>query len=215
MSTVQEIIDEMADYGFEDTSTTRKVQAINNTVWDICSREPWPFLEKELNLNFNGSSPTPTNVPSDLRAVLKITNVADYTRLSPVRLDDLEDNYASQLTTVGTPLVYYFLAGALKLVPIPSTGNATYRMKYLKWPAALVQADVEATISVPARHHEAVSLGTLIRLYDMEDDTEMAQRFEQKYERKLALMREDLWKQHYDGPDFIHQVEDYDYYYIG
>ena len=124
MSTVAEIITEMGDWGFADYSSTRKVSAINNAYWDVAGREPWPFLEKEINLNFDGSSATPSNAPSDLSAVLKITNIATGQRLTPCRLDDLEDNWSQQISQVGTPFVYYFLKDTLKTVPISSAATA-------------------------------------------------------------------------------------------
>jgi len=63
---VSEIIDDLEDHGFEDTSEARKLAALNDTLWDVTGREPWPFLEKSVALSFNGSSSTPTNLPSDL-----------------------------------------------------------------------------------------------------------------------------------------------------
>lgn len=215
MASIPDMIAELDDYGFEDTADTRKVAQINNAIWDICSREPWPFLEKEISLNFDGVSATPTNLPSDLSAVLKITNTTTGQRVNPIRLDDLEDNYATQITTVGTPQVYYFLADDLNLTPIPPAATGQWRMKYISWPAAVNSLSLESSIVIPARHHQAIMYGTLARLNAMEDDSELGDYFEAKGEKKIQLMRNDLWRHHYDGPDFIHQVEDYDYYYIG
>lgn len=214
MSTVAEMITEVGEYGFSDYSATRLLNQINNSYWDICSREPWPFLEKEINLSFDGISATPSNVPADLSAVLKVTNVTTGLRVLPIRLDDLEDNYALQVTQVGTPFVYYFLGTTLKFTPIPTTAVSTWRLKYLAYGNTLTAVSAEAALLIPARHHESVVFGALARLSAMEDDYQGATFFEQKLEKKLAMMREDIWRNNYET-DFIHQVEDYDYYYIG
>src|SRR5690242_11248402 len=105
---VSDMLDELSDYGFTDTSVVRKINHINYAIRDICGREPWPFLEASTTLNFDGTNDTPTNMPSNIRAVLRITEVATGRRLSPVRLDDLEDSYSAQLTTVAAPQVYWW-----------------------------------------------------------------------------------------------------------
>src|SRR5882672_5314141 len=102
MASVPDMLTELGDYGFKDLSPTTKVRAINQAYWDICSREPWPFLEKELVLTFNGSTDYASNAPTDLSAVLKIVNPNTGVRLVAYRSEDVEENYATSIATIGT-----------------------------------------------------------------------------------------------------------------
>ena len=43
---VQDMIDELDLYGFDDIDTNQKVLLLNEAYLDITTREPWPFLEK-------------------------------------------------------------------------------------------------------------------------------------------------------------------------
>jgi len=213
MASVPDMLTELGDYGFKDLSPTTKVRAINQAYWDICSREPWPFLEKELVLTFNGSTDYASNAPTDLSAVLKIVNPNTGVRLVAYRSEDVEENYATSIATIGTPILYYFLSGTLKFTPIPAS-SLTYRMKYISYPAELRTDSPETDILLPARHHEALILGAASRLAGMQDDTEMGSYHGERMEKKLTDMKNDLWRRQYDSPDFIRPVEDYDYYYI-
>lgn len=204
--TVQDIIDELNDHGFTDTSTARKVALINDTVWDICSREPWPFLEESIDLTFDGSSAIPTNWPTDFRAALVLVDPSNGSLLEPKRLDALEKESAEDIDTVDTPTAYYFVGNQLRLFPVPNDGT-TIRMRYLRLHPTLTSSSGAADILIPAQHHRAISLGALYKLYDMEDDFDISQRFQGEYESRLASMRSELWMRQYDRPDRIFDVD--------
>lgn len=194
-------------FGFEtDDTMTAAVQldALNETYWDICSREPWPFLEKSATLTYSGSSGIATNNPTDLNQALLAVRTADGQRLEPWRLDDFYQTYGSALTTVGSPMLYFFEAGVLNVYPVPNTTD-TVLIKYLKTPAALTQTSVETDIIIPPKwHRQALVLGTLSRLAMIQDDTDMAAAYGNLYEKALANMVADLFDQQSDRPDFIH-----------
>jgi hypothetical protein len=106
--TPQEILDEVDAHGFGDTDILRKVAALNYAIRNMAQRKPWPFLEKVMTLTFDGVSPTPSNAPADLRAVMK---VVDYTGGSPQRIrysrtDDAEEQYDLSVVARGDPLFY-------------------------------------------------------------------------------------------------------------
>jgi len=204
MSSVSDLISELGDHGFTDTSTARKVSVINDSIWEICGREPWPFLEKSIDLNFDGSSATPSNFPSDFRAALKVVRIDNGLRIPYMRLDDAEEMFATELTEAGDPYAFYFLAGSMKFVRIPAAATGLLRMRYIHTPAAVTSGTAEAGIIIPARHHRAILLGALWKLYDMEDDIELAQRFQGNFEKRMNDMRQDLWARQYDSPDYIH-----------
>jgi hypothetical protein len=206
---VDAILSELNDHGFTDQSTTRKLALLNDTYWDICSREPWPFLEEEITLAFDGTDSTPTNWPTDFRAVLAITDPSSGAVIRPERLDTIDKNHASELAESGEPFAYYFLSNEIRFIYIPSA-TTTLKMRYLKRPAALVDGGAETTILLPKQHHRALILGTLQKLYDMLDDPELGSRFEAQYETRIVRMRDEIWMRQYDRPDYIHMT-DWDY----
>jgi hypothetical protein len=209
---VSEMITDLGDHGFTDTGTTTKVRVLQDTIWEIEGLRPWPFLETTTDLTFDGASPVPSNFPADFKAALKLRDIQRNVALNPLDKNDLE-NHAYDLTNVRVPEVYYPIASQLELWPIPPA-STTVRMRYLKSSAAINSGSVASAILIPARHHRVVVLGALVRLYDMEDDPELAVRFEGHYENRLLKMIEDIFRKQYDRPDFV-RVDDpdsWDYY---
>lgn len=214
MASVQDFIDEINDHGFTDTSVIRKVALINDTVWDISSREPWPFLEKQITLNFDGTSPNPTNFPSDFRAVESLIRSDTGDSLDPERYDVMKRKYGSTLASTGNPVAYYFRGGKIFIYFVPGSGQQL-DMQYIAVHPTLVQASVEADILIPHQHHRAIVLGTLYKLYDMDDDFDIGASFQQQYEDRIVKMRNSLWVQQYDRPDRIYGIDDFDLQFLG
>lgn len=215
MASVQDMIDEINDHGFTDTSVTRKVALINDTVWDICAREPWPFLEQTINLNFDGTNPAPTNFPADFGSLLSLviaTNAADDSvgnALDPERWDVMERKYGDILLSTGTPCAYYFVGETLRVFYVPAS-NVQLRMDYLRKHPTLVSTSVATDILIPAEHHRAIVLGALYKLYNMDDDFDIGSSFQSQYEDRLLKMRNALWQRQYDRPDRIYGIDDFD-----
>lgn len=211
--TVDDILSEINDHGFEDTLSTRKVQAINFAIKNIAQRKPWPFLEKVMTLTFDGTNPYPSNAPSDLRAVKKILDTSTGQRVRYKRTDDLEEQYGAHLLDSGTPYYYYFEGTQLRFYQVP-TASQTLRLRYIRTAPDVAAGGAESTIVIPAPYHEAIVFRALMRLYDLEDDPELSQRFEAHYENAIAQMTESLITQQLDEPDFIHVVDDDDWDYV-
>lgn len=211
--TPQEIIDALSDYGFTDTTSTRKMEKINATVFDITSREPWPFMEASVDLDFDGTNAKPSNFPDDFQADLDIIDLSSGVKLQPLRLQEADAGLNRQLTAGGTPMYYYFLGRELRVAPIPPAGTGTHRMRYIRTHPTVLQTDPESAFLIPKEHHEVILLGTLVKLYDLEDDTDLSVRFEQLYEKKYGLMRSSIWMRQYDRPDHIVITDAYDYDY--
>lgn len=214
MASVQDIIDELNDHGFTDTSVIRKVALINDTVWDICSREPWPFLEKQITLTFDGTSPNPTNFPTDFRAVESLIRTDTGDPLDPERYDVMKRRYGQTLGQSGTPVAYYFRGTQMFIYFVPSSGQ-TLDMQYLATHPTLVQGSVGTDILIPAQHHRLISLGTLYKLYDMDDDFDIGASFQQQYEDRIQKMRNELWMRQYDRPQRIYGIDDFDLQFLG
>lgn len=211
--TVDEITQDCDDHGFTDTSSTRKIAMLNETYWDCLGREAWPFLENTASLNFAGGVATSSNDPGDISATLALYRTSDGKKLTPWRLDDLLERYASNLTLAGDPFLYYFEGSTLKFYPQPPAGTGSVVVKYIRTPAALAAGGAENTILLPKQYHRGVLVnGTLEKLYAMDDDTDTAVWFERKFEKAMDRMREDLWiRTQYDTPDYIHPVDPQDF----
>lgn len=198
---------ELGEYGFLDTDLNQKVRKIQAAVWDIESRKPWPFLETSALLDFAGGSDVSSTSTADLRQVIRARDLTTGRRLTPLRLDDAEDVIGTALTEAGDPRVYYFEGSQLKFWPLPTVSTGRIKLRYIRRSPAISDSSTEAAYLIPARHHEAILLGALYRLYDMEDDVELAARFQSHYEKRIAEMEADLFKQQYDLPDFIHVID--------
>lgn len=212
--TVEEIIEDLDDHGFEDTPVERKLAVINETVWDVGSREPWPQLVTATTLNFDGTSGTPTNMPTDMRAVISLGYADRRKTLRPVRLDDFEEQHGyDEATGSGDPQMYYFEGSTLRIWPRPASGSGTMRLKYLKTTAALTEISTANDIWIPVRFHRGLIVnGSVYKLYIMEDDPELAREFERLYEKAYSNMRADLFMQQYDENEMIEwYLDDIDY----
>lgn len=210
MSSVQDLVDELNDHGFTDTSLNRKVAMINDTVWDISSREPWPFLEANTLLTFDGTSPVPTNHPADFRAVLDLLRSDNGNPLDPERRDVLRRRFGPVvLAQQGDPVAYYFLAGKLNVFYVPGA-QMTLDLDYLRKHPVLTETSVETDFLIPREHHRAILLGTLYKLYDMDDDYDIGQSYQAQYEARILSMRNELWTPQFDRPDRVFGVDDFD-----
>jgi hypothetical protein len=208
------LIDLLDEYGFADSDSGLKLSHIQGAIWQIEGHKPWPFLETSVDLNFNGSSGTATNLPSDFRAALRLKDLSTGDRITPVRLDDAEDHIGKEYTEVGNPSFYYFEGGQLKVWPLPTSGDARLRLKYIRWSTAVTEASEESDILIPKQYHEAILYGALLRLLDSEDDPELSVRYQGHYDLRLQQMESTLFQLQFDRPDVIAitDPDDWDFY---
>lgn len=199
-------------HGFEDSEEDDKVSVLNDVLQEVCTREPWPFLEVMFDLDAS------TDVDSDglvdftaqpaLQSVLDIINTANNGRtVHWTRRDEHFKAQAANLTQTGDPYKYFFVGNDLYLWPIPTSG--TFRLTYLQVQEAVDADSVAADILLPERHHRLLAIGVIAKLHAQEDDPENASLFEGQFEQKMQLMRQDLFKKQWDRPDSI-QVTDED-----
>jgi hypothetical protein len=199
------------DYGFEDSPTDTKVRALQGAVREIERQRPWPFMEQTLDLTYDGTSRFAETPPPRLRAVLRLKDTSTGRRLRYLRIDDFEDVVGTEYTKVGAPLFYYFDASQLAVWPIPPDGT-TLKLRLLQRAADLAADSAESAIGIPAQYHEVVLFAAVMRLADMEDDPEIAQRLEGLYRLAMQDMVEDAFKGQYDQPEYIHMTDVDDQY---
>jgi hypothetical protein len=199
---VSEMLSEVRDHGFDDLTDSRILSFLNDTYWDICSREAWPFLEATATatVDSTGKVTAPTNIDK----VLSINDTGQGRNLQPMRLDAFTDTYSANLTRTGDPFAYFFIGGDLYVYPISTSNSLTIR--YIRRPAALTVAPDSEPI-LPTQHHRVVVLGSLVKCYMMEDDFENASMFTNAYEKRIFDMRNHLWFQQYDRTDTIQDVD--------
>jgi hypothetical protein len=214
---VQTIFDNFISYGFEtddELTDERKLEALNEAYWDVCSRFSWPFLEDSATITYAGDGVDVTGIspPTDV-SVVKTVVRSDGAILTPWRRDDFLENFASILTQGGSPALYYQEADQIKVWPVPSSGDSII-VQYIRFPAALEQTDVEAAIAIPPRYHRSVLVkGALVELAILQDDPDTAQVYKAEFEEAIARMSSDLLSQQDQRPDYIHvnDPDNYDY----
>lgn len=205
-----------ASYGFADANSADLVDMTNEVYHDICGLEPWPFLEKQITLTFDGTTGVPTNSPSDFRAAISLNDSATAVPLQPMRVEEHYRNHSSNLTLKGDPLFYFFVPNkTLNVYPIPSSslGNNNLILTYLFDEADLTANSVSADIVLPSKYHFAIVYGVLSMLYLEEDDEAQSDYFQNRMDRKIDRMRRDLWTRNFDRPDTIDILSDDTAYY--
>ena len=189
------------NHGFSDTDDSTLTELLNDAYEDIWTREGWPFKEAETTISVVANNATPT-MPADFGKVIALGDDTNSTELEFFRADELQLETIGSLTATGQPLIYYFVGNTLKLYPVPDS-SYTLTLKYIKTFTPLT-----ADTDVPAlpNNHRLIVLGALVSAYDMQDDTDLAQRFEGRFENRLLRAREDWWINQYGTPEYVQDI---------
>lgn len=213
---VATIMDALVSYGFEtddELTDDRKLEALNEVYWDACSREAWPFLEAWSGVTIAADGLLQTNPVEEVASVQAIWFNNSGRVLQPIRLDDLNQRWPTWASDGNKdPVYYYFLADNIYVAPVPASDPGDGNIAFCKIPPELTALSLEADIVLPKRFHRSVLvIGTLAKLAMLQDDPEMGQQYDALYERQLAKMVDDVFKQQTDRPEYIH-VNDWDNY---
>lgn len=196
-----EMVTEVRDHGFDDLTESRILSFLNDAYFDICAREPWPFLEATATLTINASGlvTSPTNVTS----VLNIYDSTNGGKLAPQRLDDISDLYGTDLAPAEAQARhYYFVGPSIYVYPVPS---ATLKMNYIREPEPLTTSpDTEPIL--PTHAHRLLVTGALAKAAVMEDDPDLAAVYTNMFETRLSQARSALWMRQYDQTESIQNV---------
>lgn len=196
-----EMVTEVRDHGFDDLTESRILSFLNDAYFDICSREPWPFLEKTATLTINSAGLV--TAPTDRLSVLNVYDSTNGGTLKPQRLDDISDLYGTNLAAAEAQARhYYFIGTAMYVYPVPS---ATIKMNYIHQPAAITTSPDTSPI-LPLHAHRLLVTGALAKAAVMEDDPDLAAVYTNMFETRLSQARSALWMRQYDRPDNIQDV---------
>ena len=199
-------------YGYEtdDEMTDQfKLDALNETYWDACSRRPWPFLTTWASAlsDVNGKV-TSAGAHPQVGNVIAFTDGNTPRSLQPIRLDDLLQGPLNQSNpwVQDNPFYYYFNGEDLYVYPVPPDyATRGMNLVYSYIPEPLTLGSAETDIQFPKRYHRSVlGIGTLARLAVAQDDVEMSNAYERLYEKALTLMVDDVLTQQTDHTDYIH-----------
>lgn len=184
--------------GFDYLSSTRADNYLNDAyLLDICEEEDWPFLEATEE----GTAPLTI---ADLRTVEYVVNTTQTTKLTPMKEARLTDEFSPDLTTPGTPNLYYITAGTtVNVYPVSTTDEISVR--YWKVPTRLSGT---STPLLPERFHSLIVDGAVARAYEDSDDYELAQAASTRFLERLEQMRNSLGMPQHDAPDDFVVVED-------
>lgn len=209
--TIDDMFNELNLYGFDDLENSQKLLLLNEAYLDIATREPWPFLEKMVDISQSANASEVVIPDGDLGAVLSIIDIVGKLPLTPERADVIEKNFLVNSDT-NQPTKYYFVGNKIYLWPVPSSPT-TLRVMYTREPENLTEATLESEILIPKRHHSIIVYGALVKAFLVNDDPQSAV-FQNMYETRYQQMRNDLWMKQYDRPDRIHVItESYDWNY--
>jgi len=226
--TLDEMFDEMELYGFEDFEDEQKLTLLNESYFDVVTREPWPFLEKITEFivpagtsqitsgsslkivtatNTLNNAATNSFTQHNVNSVLSFIDLSNDIVMTPERTDVIEKSYRV-VGDSSTPTKYYFVGDDLFVYPAVQ-GTPTYRLYFTQLPvAATTDTDTGAWL-LPERHHSVVMYGALVKSFLVNDDPQ-ASVFQNLFESRYQQMRADVWMNQYDRTDRVHIISDYD-----
>lgn len=189
---------ELAARGFDYMSSSRLELYLNDAyLLDICEEEDWHFLEQTAE----GTAPLEI---SDLRTVEYVIDVTQELKLDPILRARLTDDLDVDLTTAGSPTVYYLTEGKVLNV-YPANTSDTLAARYWRVAPRLSGTD---TPLLPERFHSLILDGAVARAYEESDDYELAAAAKTRFDARYGRMRDALLYQQHDRPDDWVEVED-------
>jgi hypothetical protein len=179
-----------------------------DTLHDLNSRYPWPFLETSASVTLTSGVAAPT-MPADFQSVKTLIIPSAGVSLRSIRRDEVLKRFPATFEETGTPWGFYLVGEELRTIWVPDQ-DYTAVCDYYMQQGDLTDGSLSDDILLPSRHHRAVVVGALSRLYAMEDDPDLAATFGGLYEARIATMANDLIMRQWDAPERMHDVWDCD-----
>ena len=101
--TLDEMYTMMELYGFDDFEDSQKLLLLNESYFEVVTREPWPFMEHLAIIDVpNGSTQITNNSysgsPTDVNSVTSFIDMTHNIIMMPERNDTIEKKYQSEYT---------------------------------------------------------------------------------------------------------------------
>lgn len=223
VNTLGSLRQELRDAGFTDLGDSLLTTYLNDTLYDIASRQPWPQLRKVTTVDTVTDAEV-LELPDDVAKPVAIFDSQGnkLTRLSGDYYAD-ETSYARiSGNERGEPRAYTIwgftededvsnedsgVGPTIRLYPKP---NAEYELEiwYIKNPDTLTA--FSSKLKIPQGYRRLVILGALARCAAITTNDKLAAKGETwdgLFERGLERMQMDLLRDHYDNPDYVEDAD--------
>lgn len=181
---------EFAARGFKHLGS-RRAQYLNDAyLLDICELEHWPWLEKTAK----GKAPLEI---SDLGHIWYVIDRTTNVQLQPLLEARIMDDWSTDLTTVGSPELFY-ITGGDTVNTYPTSATDELEVRY--WGVAPELSGGDEPL-LPKRFHSLIVDGAVARAYENSDDYELAQASKARFDERLEAMRESLLLLQHTAPD--------------
>jgi len=171
---------------------TRAKQWLNDSYFELCALAAWPFLETTVT----GVAPLTV---SDVQKVIYVVDTSTGAKLQSVDVRELTDWYP-KLDTTGSP-VWWWLDGNTTLRVFPLNTADSLSVRYAKFPATLSASS--DTPVVPARYHNLIVDGAVIRAYKDSDNLMSAYALQNDLDGQVQKMRETLLARRMDNGTYV------------
>lgn len=160
MSTVQQIVDRIADFALDEVDSDNDLeQRILNDVNDIYNRVFTAMSKNDFGRYTESESVTITSGTGTNTANIRVLSVYDVDNnriLEKTDVFDLEKEYPA-LDKTGNPC-YYYLDGNTTINTYP-INDTTLRVRYFPKVNTLAIDDAESAIKIPTEYHDVLELG--------------------------------------------------------
>lgn len=193
-----EIRREVQSRGYDYVSVSRLDAWIKQVYEEVCSLEPWPFLETEIS----GAAPLTVH---DLSQVLYVS-FGDRT-LRGTDLRDIRDRDPG-LDNTGIPSNWYLSGNEIRIWPIAAE---QIWVRYIRKPPALTNDSSEPLI--PVAYHDSILVdGAVVKGLKDNDEYDQAAGLKTLYDAAIQSMRDALLVRNYQNPFQIAQTRHPDDY---
>jgi hypothetical protein len=169
----------LSDRGFSRLTDTQLGDLINDARQEMDNYAPWPYRVTSAS----GASPVTI---SDLGVIEEVITAADLNNPLRYMERDLVRAYYGDITVTGTPLVYFVDNGVVRTYPVGGTLTVRYYKRTVDLSAA------GDTPLAPTNYHRLIVDIAEREALVLKGDKDEALQVQQRVDRKLALMTQDL-----------------------
>ncbi len=162
---------------------------VNEAYREVCSLEPWPFLETASTSTTIAAGVRYFTLPTNAWKVNALWDSTNKIPLEPItNISQVFDEFPNQDET-GVPVLYRVRGTRVEVYPLPTT-LTTYTVQYEAYPGDLsADGDLPA---LPTQYHHILSNLAVAKAYRDDGNFDAAQSYEAEAGVILEAMRRDL-----------------------